>query len=94
MSSINPNNIDGTYPIAGQDDDSQGFRDNFTNIKNNFTFAYDELTDLQSKAVLKSALTGGSSPSPSFTILPMLIVCMFAIIRSLYVIYRKVLDIF
>lgn len=59
-SSINPNNIDGTYPIAGQDNDSQGFRDNFTNIKNNFTFAYDELTDLQSKAVLKSALNGGS----------------------------------
>ena len=59
-SSINPNNIDGTYPIAGQDNDSQGFRNNFTNIKNNFTFAYDELTDLQSKAVLKSALTGGS----------------------------------
>jgi hypothetical protein len=60
MSSINPNNIDGTYPIAGQDNDSQGFRDNFTNIKNNFTFAYDELTDLQSKVVLKSALSGGS----------------------------------
>lgn len=60
MSSINPNNIDGTYPIAGQDNDSQGFRDNFTNIKNNFQFAYDELTDLQSKVVLKSALSGGS----------------------------------
>jgi len=60
MSSINPNNIDGTYPIAGQDNDSQGFRDNFTNIKNNFSFAYDELTDLQSKVVLKSALSGGS----------------------------------
>jgi hypothetical protein len=60
MSSINPNNIDGTYPIAGQDNDSQGFRDNFTNIKNNFTFAYNELTDLQSKVVLKSALSGGS----------------------------------
>ena len=60
MSSINPNNIDGTYPIAGQDNDSQGFRDNFTNIKNNFTFAYDELADLQSKAVLKSALNGST----------------------------------
>lgn len=60
MSSINPNNIDGTYPIAGQDNDSQGFRDNFTNIKNNFQFAYDELADLQSKVVLKSALSGGS----------------------------------
>lgn len=60
MSSINPNNIDGTYPIAGQDNDSQGFRDNFTNIKNNFTFALAELTDLQNNAVLKSALSGGT----------------------------------
>ena len=58
MSSINPNNIDGTYPIAGQDNDSQGFRDNFTNIKNNFTFAYNELADLQNNAILKSALSG------------------------------------
>jgi hypothetical protein len=57
-SNINPANIDGTYPIAGQDNDSQGFRDNFTNIKNNFTYAQTEITDLQTKAVLKSALTG------------------------------------
>lgn len=57
-SQINPNNIDGTYPIAGQDNDSQGFRDNFTNIKTNFTYADSEITDLQAKAVLKAALTG------------------------------------
>jgi len=57
-SSINPNNIDGTYPIAGQDNDSQGFRDNFTNIKTNFGYASGEITDLQSKVLLKSALTG------------------------------------
>ncbi len=57
-SNINANNVDGTYPIAGQDNDSQGFRDNFTNIKNNFTNAKSEIEDLQSKAVLKSALTG------------------------------------
>ena len=38
-SSINPNNIDTTYPVAGQDNDSQGFRDNFTNIRSNFEFA-------------------------------------------------------
>jgi len=56
MSSINPNNIDGTYPIAGQDNDSQGFRDNFTNIKNNLQFALDELEDLQLNAVLKAPL--------------------------------------
>ena len=55
-SQVNPNNIDGTYPVAGQDNDSQGFRDNFTNIRNNFTFTKAEIEDLQSKAVLKSAL--------------------------------------
>lgn len=57
-SNINANNIDGTYPVAGQDNDSQGFRTNFTNIKNNFTNATEEIEDLQAKAVLKSALTG------------------------------------
>jgi hypothetical protein len=57
-SQINPNNIDGSYPVAGQDNSSQGFRDNFTNIKVNFQYAEDELNDLQSKVVLKAALTG------------------------------------
>lgn len=57
-SNINPNNIDTTYPIAGQDNDSQGFRDNFTNIKTNFEYAESEIDDLQSKVLLKSALTG------------------------------------
>ena len=57
-SSINPNTIDGTYPIAGQDNNSQGFRDNFTNTKVNFTYAAQEIDDLQAKVILKSALTG------------------------------------
>lgn len=57
-SNINANNIDGTYPVAGVDNDSQGFRTNFTNIKNNLAYAKAELEDLQSKVVLKSALTG------------------------------------
>ena len=56
-SSINPNNIDTTYPIAGQDNDSQGFRDNFTNIKTNFEYAETEIDDLQAKGIFKSALT-------------------------------------
>jgi hypothetical protein len=56
MSNINPQSIDGTYPIAGQDNNSQGFRDNFTNTVNNFTFAAAELNDLQNNAVLKAAL--------------------------------------
>jgi hypothetical protein len=57
-SNINPNNIDGTYPVAGQDNNSQGFRDNFTNTKTNFQYASDEITNLQNNAILKSALTG------------------------------------
>lgn len=56
-SQVNPNNIDGTYPIAGQDNDSQGFRDNFTNIRNNFTFVKAEIEDIQNKAVFKTALS-------------------------------------
>jgi hypothetical protein len=59
-SSINPNYIDGAYPVAGQDNDSQGFRDNFTNIKTNFAYASTEITDLQNKAVLKAALSGST----------------------------------
>jgi hypothetical protein len=57
-SNINPNNIDGAYPVAGQDNNSQGFRDNFTNTKTNFQYAADEITDLQNNVLLKSALSG------------------------------------
>jgi len=57
-SQITSSNIDGTFPVAGQDNSSQGFRDNFTNTKNNFAYAASEISDLQSKAILKSALTG------------------------------------
>lgn len=60
MSNINANNIDGTYPVAGVDNDSQGFRTNFTNIKNNLTYAKTEIEDLQSKVILKSSLTGST----------------------------------
>jgi hypothetical protein len=57
-SQINPNDIDGAYPVAGQDNNSQGFRDNFTNTKTNFTYAANEITDLQTNVVLKAALSG------------------------------------
>lgn len=60
-SNINPNNIDTAYPVAGQDNDSQGFRDNFTNIKTNFDSAKTEIDDVQSKVLVKSALTGDAS---------------------------------
>ena len=57
-SNINPYNVDGTFPIAGQDNSSQGFRNNFTNIQNNFVYAAGEISDLQSKALTTSALNG------------------------------------
>ena len=57
-SQINPNNIDGTYPVAGVPNNTQGMRDNFTATKTNFQYASDEITELQSKSVLKSALSG------------------------------------
>jgi hypothetical protein len=57
-SQINPNDINGAYPVAGQDNNSQGFRDNFTNTRTNFGYAAGEITDLQNNVLLKSALTG------------------------------------
>ena len=60
-SNINPNNIDGTYPIAGQDNNSQGFRDNFTQTKVNFQYAADEITALQDNVILKGPLTVGGT---------------------------------
>ena len=47
-SNINTTNIDAAYPVAGQDNDSQGFRDNFTTIKSNFASAKTEIEALQS----------------------------------------------
>jgi hypothetical protein len=57
-SQINPNNIDASYPVAGQPNNTQGFRDNFTAIQTNFQYAENEINDLETKAVLKAALTG------------------------------------
>jgi hypothetical protein len=57
-SNIVPGNIDGTFPIAGQDNSSQGFRDNFTAVKNNFTNAKTEIEDLQSN---KASLNASSN---------------------------------
>jgi hypothetical protein len=56
-SSLAPTSIDATFPVAGQDNDSQGFRDNFNQIKTDLTYAKAELEDLQTNAVLKTNLT-------------------------------------
>ena len=67
-SNINPNNINGNFPVAGQDNDSQGFRDNFTNILNNFSFASSEITDLQNSinAVQLVVQTNGNVVVPYY----------------------------
>ena len=51
MSNIDFISIDETFPLAGRDNDSQGFRDNFSVIKNNFEAAKGEIEDLQFNAV-------------------------------------------
>lgn len=40
-------NIDEEFPVAGVDNESQGFRDNFAFIKNSLSAAKDEIEDLQ-----------------------------------------------
>lgn len=55
-SSINYTAIDEDYPVPGQDNNSQGFRDNFSAIKSGLQFAKNEIEELQTKAVLKAAL--------------------------------------
>ena len=46
-SNINYVSIDAEFPVAGQDNDSQGFRDNYLVIKNSFSAAKLEIEDLQ-----------------------------------------------
>lgn len=52
--------IDPQYPLAGQDNDSQGFRDNFSNIKSALNTVNTEITALQTNAVIKADLATGS----------------------------------
>lgn len=46
-SQISYSGIDENFPVAGQDNNSQGFRDNFLYIKEGLTQASTEITDLQ-----------------------------------------------
>jgi hypothetical protein len=49
-SNINFAAINENFPVAGQDNDTQTFRDNFDTIKTNFSEAKTEITDLQDNA--------------------------------------------
>jgi hypothetical protein len=56
MSSIITNTILTNYPVAGVDNDSQGFRDNFTRIQAALAQAKAELIQFENKALLKTNL--------------------------------------
>jgi hypothetical protein len=56
VSAINTNGINVNYPTPGVNNSSQGFRDNFASIKTNLDAAGSEISDLQNKVVVKSAL--------------------------------------
>ena len=49
-SNINYLGINENFPVAGEDNDTQVFRDNFDTIKTNFSEAKTEITDLQTNA--------------------------------------------
>jgi hypothetical protein len=51
-SQIDPTTIDTTYPIAGQDNDTRGFHDNYRAIQNGLLFAKTEITELQSNVAI------------------------------------------
>jgi len=49
-SEISYSGIDGDFPVAGQDNDSQGFRDNFGLIKTGLQTAQSEISTLQTNS--------------------------------------------
>lgn len=61
MSNINFSTIDATYPVAGQDNNSQGFRDNFSAISQALATAKTEITELQTRTVLVADLSTGTN---------------------------------
>jgi hypothetical protein len=51
VSNINYLSINETFPVAGQDNDTQVFRDNFDTIKTGLRVSKEEITDLQDNVV-------------------------------------------
>jgi hypothetical protein len=61
-SAINYSAINTSYPVAGQDNNSQGFRDNFTAISAGLSTAKTEISALQQNSVLVQDLATSSIP--------------------------------
>lgn len=55
MSNININTIDDTFPVQGQDNNSQGFRTNFGSIKTALNIARTEITSLETSTAKNNA---------------------------------------
>lgn len=51
MSTLNWETVDQNYPVAGRDNDTQGFRDNFSVIKEALQVTEEDLTTLQNDTV-------------------------------------------
>ena len=64
-SNITNANIDADFPIAGQDNDSQGFRDNFSEIKTGLGTAATEITSLQTTTATSRTPSGPRMPERS-----------------------------
>jgi hypothetical protein len=62
-SNINSASIDEQYPVAGQDNDSQGFRDNFSTIKTSLAAAKAEIEDLQDNTAKTNAASNFNGQS-------------------------------
>ena len=56
MSNINTSNINANFPVAGQDNSSQGFHDNYNQIVIALNTTKAEITELQTKSLLKVEL--------------------------------------
>ena len=61
-SAINYSAIIETFPVAGKDNDSQGFRDNFAATRLGLSVAKNEITALQTNAILAADLATGTTP--------------------------------
>jgi hypothetical protein len=49
------NSVNTTFPVAGQDNDTQGFRDNYSNIKNGMQALANEVSVIQGIGVVKNS---------------------------------------
>lgn len=64
-SNINTN-VDATFPVAGVDNNTQGFRDNFSVIKQSLVAAKTEIDDLLTRSVFKGPASGETTVNNDF----------------------------